>query len=161
MVFETVVTRRSVAECINSVDRALRNIGSARNSNNDRELLEYYDIMSAWGHNLGAALLKEWTAKAEKARREFEGRARQIGVEAAAKEAKSAIGLCKQLAENFSKSEKTSKYAALNLQGAGRSLGRRFKKIDKDIERQKKHLVRNLQDAQRRSVGQARLRRAV
>jgi len=112
VVFERVVTTRSVGECINSADRALRNLGSAKNSNNDRGALEYYDILNTWCHNLGSALLTEWTAKAERVKGNFRARAQRIGPDAAYKEAKALIEFYKKLAESFSNSEKICSFAS-------------------------------------------------
>ena len=160
MVFETVVTRRSVGECINSMDRALRNLGSARNSNNDREVFGYYDILSNWGHNLGSALLNEWLSKVEKVRRNFQERAGQIGVERAAREARAVIDFYKRIAESFSNSEKTSKYASLNLQSAGKAIRRRFKKIEREVEHQRARIIRNMQDAQKKAARASKSKQA-
>lgn len=141
MVFEKVYTTRSAGECINSIDRALRALGIANNQRDDRRVLEMYDVLSSWAHNLGSALLNQFLVRVEAARKSFPARAREVGAENAFKEYENIAGYYEKLAEEFSKSEKTSKYASLDLQNSGKGAKRRIYKISKQVEKEKRSLI--------------------
>lgn len=142
MVFETVHTGgRTIRDCLTSLDRATRNLGMADNNQNEKDILKYYDAMSTWSHTLGAAILNIWLVRVEKIRKNFKVRAKQVGAAQAAQEVESYIEYYRKLCEEFSKSEKTSKYAALHLQHAGNSMKRKLRKSKKHFGKEKRSVV--------------------